>query len=258
MQCIFCKKEGNLSICNLCYINKKDFVLNYQKKFLTASPYPHIVLNNFFHDEFLQDCLDYMPEASEDSNLNSQYHQIGKHIWSRSDESLGATLEHEKAEQALQQFTSLRMIDIIEKLTGMTMLEADPEDWGGGMQQILPGGNLNIHTDASRNKIEGKKHRRINMIIYLNHDWKEEYGGNLELWNNPPEKCVESISPLFNRTVLFETTAYSWHGHPEPLACPKDRTRKSIAFFFYSEEPGNQQVESTLPQWFVPKRGIIG
>lgn len=76
--------------------------------------------------------------------------------------------------------------------------------------------------------------RRVNVLVYLNEDWKEEYGGHFELWNSEMTKCETKISPKFNTLAMFSTTSNSFHGHPDPLNCPENRSRKSLALYYYS------------------------
>ena len=102
------------------------------------------------------------------------------------------------------------------------------------MHECFKGGFLKVHIDYHRHN---KNHldRRLNVLIYLNKDWKDEYGGHLQLFhknnlNNPKQK----ILPIFNRLVIFSTTDVSYHGHPDPLNCPIDRSRRSIATWYYS------------------------
>src|SRR5262249_34806488 len=76
--------------------------------------------------------------------------------------------------------------------------------------------------------------RRLNAILYLNSNWQEEYGGHLELWDRDMTRCVSRIAPLFNRLVVFTTTDFSYHGHPNVLECPEGMTRKSLALFYYT------------------------
>jgi hypothetical protein len=71
-------------------------------------------------------------------------------------------------------------------------------------------------------------------LIYLNKDWQEEYGGYLELWNTEMTECGQRILPIFNRCVIFNTTDFSYHGHPDPLNCLEGQTRKSLALYYYS------------------------
>jgi hypothetical protein len=76
--------------------------------------------------------------------------------------------------------------------------------------------------------------RRINLLLYMNKDWKEEYGGHLELWDRTMSKRVHRVLPVFNRCVVFSTLDWAFHGHPEPLTCPPGWTRKSVALYYYT------------------------
>jgi hypothetical protein len=87
--------------------------------------------------------------------------------------------------------------------------------------------------------------RRINVLIYLNKDWKEEYGGHFELWDREVKRAEKKILPIFNRCAIFSTTSVSFHGHPEPLMCPPDRNRKSIATYYYSNGRPEEDPELT-------------
>src|SRR6185436_17882303 len=119
----------------------------------------------------------------------------------------------------------------LETLTGIEGLIPDPHLFGGGLHQIVPGGFLKVHADFNRHE-KLKLDRRLNVLIYLNRDWKEEYGGHLELWNRDMSRPERRVLPLFNRCVVFSTTDFSYHGHPDPLRCPEGRTRKSIAMYY--------------------------
>ena len=77
--------------------------------------------------------------------------------------------------------------------------------------------------------------RRLNILIYLNKNWKKEYGGDLELWDKEMKNCKKKISPNFNKMVIFSTNDYSYHGHPEPVNCPVDFSRKSLALYYFSK-----------------------
>ncbi|HEV3457665.1 MAG TPA: 2OG-Fe(II) oxygenase, partial [Thermoanaerobaculia bacterium] len=87
--------------------------------------------------------------------------------------------------------------------------------------------------------------RRLNLIVYLNKDWLPEYGGEIELWDRDMRRCAQRVLPVFNRTIVFNTTDTSFHGHPTPLACPDGRTRKSVSFYYYSN--GRPAEERSAP-----------
>lgn len=79
------------------------------------------------------------------------------------------------------------------------------------------------------------------MQIYLNKEWKEEYGGHFELWDKNMKECKKKILPSINKLAIFSTTYFSYHGHPDPLNCSEDRSRKSLALYYYSNgRPSNE------------------
>ena len=84
--------------------------------------------------------------------------------------------------------------------------------------------------------------RRVNVLIYLNKDWKREYNGYLELWDKEMQFCKKKISPDFNKMVIFSTTDFSNHGHPEPLKCPKNKSRKSLALYYFSNGRPQEEI----------------
>jgi Rps23 Pro-64 3,4-dihydroxylase Tpa1-like proline 4-hydroxylase len=100
---------------------------------------------------------------------------------------------------------------------------------------------LKVHVDFNRHARTGL-YRRINALLYLNEDWDENYAGHLELWDRSMERRGQRVAPLFNRLVVFNTTDRSWHGHPEPLACPEGRSRKSMALYYYTKDPAHERT----------------
>jgi hypothetical protein len=150
----------------------------------------------------------------------------------------------------LYELNSSMLVGFLEQLTGIEGLIPDPYFWGGGLHQITRGGYLKVHADFNRySKL--RLDRRLNLLLYLNRDWKEEYGGHLELWNEQMTTCERKILPIFNRCVVFSTTDYSYHGHPDPLNCPEQQTRKSLALYYYTNgrlEEGVSPVHTTLFQ----------
>jgi hypothetical protein len=131
----------------------------------------------------------------------------------------------------------------LEQLTGIEGLIGDPFFEGGGFHEISSGGKLSIHADFRINE-NLHLNRRINVLLYLNKDWKVEYNGFLELWDKKIENRVQSIAPEFNRCVIFNTDADSYHGHPESLETPSEVTRKSIALYYYT---ASKKVYEEIP-----------
>jgi hypothetical protein len=160
--------------------------------------------------------------------------------WIRFEDARGKKLASEAETQMgamtrflLYQLNSATFIEFLEKLTGTDGLIGDPHFLGGGLHQIVRGGFLKIHADFSRHP-KLNLERRLNILIYLNREWREEYGGHLELWDRDMRECRKKILPVFNRCVIFNTTTQSYHGHPDPLNCPEGETRKSLALYYYS------------------------
>jgi Rps23 Pro-64 3,4-dihydroxylase Tpa1-like proline 4-hydroxylase len=126
----------------------------------------------------------------------------------------------------------------LDKLTELEEpLLGDPDLFGGGLHQSINGAFLNVHVDYNIHPIT-KYQRRLNVIIYLNKDWKEAYQGHNELWDFTDGKKVmlDRVAPIFNRCVIFETNEISFHGHPTPLNTPEGVTRKSLATYYYTKD----------------------
>lgn len=155
----------------------------------------------------------------------------GRPLWGPQTRQLAATLE------------TAEFADYLTELTGIPDLICSFE--GGGYHRIERGGKLGIHVDFNRSS-DGL-YRRLNVLTFLNADWDESWGGNLLLCDEHG-RTVESIVPYMNRTVIFETTETSYHGHPTPLACPEGVARKSFAAYFFTAEPpeGAAECHSTV------------
>jgi Rps23 Pro-64 3,4-dihydroxylase Tpa1-like proline 4-hydroxylase len=192
-----------------------------------AAPFPHVVIDNLFSEEVLRALIREFPRPSE-----IDWNEFNN----REERKLASTRESQLGEMTrlfLYQLNSSIFIDFLETLTGIKGLIPDPHFWGGGLHQIERGGFLKIHADFNRHE-RLNLDRRLNLLLYLNEGWKEEYGGYLELWNRDMTESVQRILPVFNRCVVFSTTDYSYHGHPDVLECPVGETRKSLALYYYS------------------------
>jgi Rps23 Pro-64 3,4-dihydroxylase Tpa1-like proline 4-hydroxylase len=148
------------------------------------------------------------------------------------------------------------MLKFLEILTGIKGVVSDPYYAGGGLHQIKPGGNLEVHADFNFHP-KLKLDRRINVLIYMNKDWKDEYGGHFELWNKEMTAAEQKILPIFNRCAIFSTTSTSYHGHPTPLKCPPDRTRKSMATYYYSVGRPEEEVSDAHSTLFQQRPGTV-
>jgi len=207
--------------------------------FEAAEPFPHAVIDGLFPEDRLAEVLAAFPSPDDPG-------------WRRFDnpEEKKLGFDHRTSAVAepvlrfMELMNSWRALEFLESLTGISGLVPDPYFGGGGPHQILPGGFLKVHADFNWHPIL-KLDRRLNVLVYLNREWREEWGGHLELWDRGMTRCVRRILPVFNRTVVFSTTDASFHGHPRPLACPPGRTRKSLSFYYYSN--GRPDAERSAP-----------
>jgi Rps23 Pro-64 3,4-dihydroxylase Tpa1-like proline 4-hydroxylase len=144
---------------------------------------------------------------------------------------------------------SREVLMFLEELTGIPDLLPDPQFYGGGVHRILTGGKLSVHADYNFHPIT-KLHRRVNLLLYLNKDWKEEWGGDLQLWNKDMSMCVKKILPIFNRAVIFNITSDAYHGHPGPLKSPEGVDRLSFALYYFTEtRPENEITKPHMAVW---------
>ncbi|WP_293908127.1 2OG-Fe(II) oxygenase [Phenylobacterium sp.] len=192
-----------------------------------ASPFPHIVIDDFMPTGILDRCLAEFP-----ASLNA-----GGAAFDRDQERYKSQFNPDEMSPWLRNlfygFNSRPFIQLLQNITGIKGLIPDPYFLGAGFHEIGNGGHLSLHADFNHHKPMNLE-RRINVLIYLNKDWPQSYGGSLELWNHDMTACVQKLAPEFNRCVIFNTTSESWHGNPDPVDHPNNVTRKSIALYYYT------------------------
>jgi len=209
--------------------------LQFRDQYQGGDPFPHVVIQDLFEKRTLEKILEEFPADKDSGWRGNRDAWEFKQARNRLDE-LGP-----ETRGFLQFMNSSCAIAYLEQMTGIQGLIPDPYYWGGGLHQIQRGGFLKVHADFNWHATL-RLHRRINLLIYLNRDWQEDYGGHLELWDSEMKSCRQSILPVFNRTVIFNTTSCSYHGHPKPLSCPQGMSRRSIALYYYTSERPEQEV----------------
>lgn len=207
-------------------------------------PFPHAVIDDAFEPAMIKKVSEHFPAPDTSWWL---YDNVLERKFAKN--NLSDLSQFIK--QLIYYLNSFEFIDQLETLTGIQGLISDHTLNGGGLHQIARGGKLDIHCDYNYHPITALD-RRINVLVYLNEDWKKEWGGELEFWNSDMTECTKSFLPLFNRMVIFSTTDTAFHGHPEPLRCPEGVTRKSIAMYYYTN--GRPSQERTPPHSTVFKR----
>ncbi|WP_236652726.1 2OG-Fe(II) oxygenase [Chitinophaga vietnamensis] len=196
-----------------------------------ASPYPHIVLEDFVNPAILNECVrEFDKLNAEDGWINYVHYNERKAGLNKLD-LLPATIK-----STINELNSPEFLEFLSKLTGIKNLMKDDMLEGGGIHQSKRGGYLNVHADFTVHPHHRNWQRRVNVLVYLNKDWQEEWGGKLELWDREMKNCERKVLPVFNRCVIFNTDADSYHGHPVPTTCPENENRRSIALYYYTEE----------------------
>ena len=212
------------------YHDLENFSNSQKENYSLAKPFPNIEINNFFNKEFLDKVLKEFPDLANLEKSNK---------YENKNEIKYANNEYDLFPEVIKKFfdflNSLTFLNFIQNITSIQeSLIADKELNGGGLHEIKKGGVLKIHTDFNRHpKLD--LDRRVNVLIYLNRDWKTEYGGHLELWDKDMKECKKKILPTFNKMVIFSTNDFSNHGHPNPVTCSKNNSRKSIALYYFSK-----------------------
>ncbi len=211
-------------------------------------PYPHILLADFLDTEIALEMAREFPQPVTQAWTQYKHANENKLGMPRRElfpALLGAVTD---------ELNSPEFVAWISQLTGIPNLLADPMLEGGGLHQSERGGYLNVHTDFSQHHFRPNWHRRVNLILYLNPDWDESWGGSLELWEKSAEgkmtRCVAKYPPLLNHAIIFTTSEKSLHGFPDPLTCPEGQSRKSLALYYYTSE-ANPGFASHSTEYFA-------
>jgi len=224
------------------YLNLDSFAEKEISNYIKSEPFPNIAIENFFNENFLSKVLEEFPDLAAINNsqvyknknevkfANNNYYEFPENI-----KKLFDFLNSEVFLNFLNNITNIK-----EKLI------PDPELNGGGLHEIKRGGLLKVHTDFNRHP-NLDLDRRLNVLIYLNKNWQDNFGGHLQFWNKNMTLCKKKILPSFNTMAIFSTTDFSNHGHPEPLNCPDNFSRKSIATYYFSKgRPKDETIISHL------------
>jgi 2OG-Fe(II) oxygenase superfamily len=228
----------------------KDQADQLATRFREREPFRHVVIDDFFAPNYCALLLAQFP-AFERGNARSEDGSLGNKSTVEKVRSLGPAFS------ALDDLVkSGEFLALVGRITGIPDLLYDRWYFGGGTHENRNGQDLDAHVDFNRHPVE-KWHRRLNLIVYLNHEWNDAWGGSLELHSDPraPDDRVTTITPLYNRAVIFETTEWSWHAFPriDLPAGKQDLTRKSIALYFYTKERPADELADTHSTIYVDR-----
>lgn len=197
--------------------------------FAGAEPFPHIVLDDFLDGESAAVLEAAFARASGDWIT---YHHVNER--KRGFNDLGGLDAESRA--VIADLQAEPFVHALQALSGIEALVSDPDLDGGGLHETQTGGFLNVHTDFLSHTTRRSWSRQLNLLLFLNRDWRVDYGGALEFWDEQVSTCMRRIEPLFNRCVIFKTSDISFHGVPQAVTCPPDRSRKSLALYYFRDE----------------------
>ena len=214
-----------------------------------AEPFPHVVIDNFLPEDLVAQLVEHFPTEKLKSDVVFDYGYAGHH----KRQILPADCD-DFCRRAFDFFNSQPFLEFLEGLSTIEGLLPDPYFAGGGFHEIGTGGKLGIHADF---RINNKLHlsRRMNVIVYLNEGWREEYNGSLELWSRDMKNRVKSVTPVWNRCVIFNTDADSYHGHPDPLTTPEGVLRRSVALYYYTASKAVYEEVPNRSTMYVARPG---
>ena len=237
----------NLNTFNQALKRLQDESSSLRQSYLTAKPYPHIVIDNLFEPELLDRLVAEYPDANSRDWL----------VWDTNNELKTTS----RGIDGLSTFTQLfclwlnsrDVIKSVESIVGIDNLVGDPLFHGAGLHEMYRDGWLEMHADYTKH-FSLPLMRRINMLIYLNRDWDTRWGGDLVMQNAQNQEHKASYPPLFNRTIIFPTTAKTFHGVPTPLSCPQDCSRKLVSIYYWNPVPMPLWTKAGTPLIWASER----
>jgi hypothetical protein len=207
--------------------------------YAAAAPYPHAVIDDFLDVEVATRAAAAFPAVQDAGWIHYVHFNERKHGLNT------AELIPPDLWAVIEQLNTPSFVAFLEELTGIPNLLTDDMLEGGGLHQTEPGGFLKVHADFTVHPHRRHWRRRVNLLLYLNEGWQDDWAGQLELWDRGMQQCEQRVRPDFNRVVVFNTDADSYHGVPTPLACPPGTTRKSIALYYFTEEATTPRLRAT-------------
>ena len=207
------------------WIDNKILLEDYKKKFNTAKPFEYIIIDNFLKEEIANKIENQFPTNLEDYYCYNNPLEI-KYAYDNI-----SNMSHD-LQNVFYSLCSIKILDVLKHITDNNKLEYDPTCHGSGLHLHPNNGRLNMHLDYEKHPFLKNKQRYLNIILYLSKNWKEEWGGETELWNEDMSECKVKSKIKFNTALIFKTTEKSWHGLPEPIKCPDNIFRKTLACYY--------------------------
>lgn len=226
----------------------RGLALARRTEYRDARPYPHAAFDGFLGPDLAHSLAERFPGPDHEGWMRRDYReQSGRlgQLQRSGFEGVDPALRH-----LLAELGGMAFLDFLGTLTGIEGLIADPHYRGAGLSLTLPGGHLALHADFNRDRTRHLE-RKVTVLYYLGKNWQPEWGGALELWDEPRTRCQASILPVLDRLVVMAHGDTYWHGHPSPLACPEGRYRASLAAYYYVATPAPDEDAAHGAIWAV-------
>ncbi|MBD3638079.1 MAG: 2OG-Fe(II) oxygenase [Crocinitomicaceae bacterium] len=218
-------------------IYNEDWLKKTHDEFKSAKGFPHIVIDNFLKSDIADTLYENFPTKEQ---MRKSY----KNLNEQKSEGSGFDQYHPLFAQLKDELRTEKFKAAFSKLTGIDDLILPDDHRGSGVHQGFDGSYLDVHVDFSIHPTL-KKHRRLNLLIFLNKDWKEEYGGHCEFWNEDVTEMIGKALPILNRAVIFECSRYSFHGY-DTIHVPEGESRKSFYSYFYTDVAPGVKYHDTI------------
>jgi len=217
----------------------------YRNEFLTAIPFPVVAVDGLCYEDKITELYNSIPEietASADYVFAKNKFEKSK-FW-----TMGGLFT-----ELYDDLTSKRFEEWIKYVTNEDVF-IDTEFYGGGIHQGKAKSFLDMHADFNYHPMKETWFRNLNLLLYLNKDWKKEYGGELRLEHAETGDKTEVDVP-FNRLAIMLCRGYTLHGY-DPIDFPENTFRTSIAAYAYTIHE-NQQESARTTVWKVEKSNPI-
>jgi len=200
-------------------------------EFNAGKPFRWVRIYPFLEEEFALEVARSYPTFEDSRKEGMEFKAVNER---RKVQITDSNRFPDPVKQLADEISSPKFLQALETITGIQNLRWDASFLGGGMHVTGPGGRLDVHVDFNYNA-DQKQHRRLNILVYLNPGWKEEWGGQIELWDREVSRCEHSFAPLLNQCLIFETSDFSYHG-VQPVTSPPEVNRCSFAAYYYTNE----------------------
>ena len=228
----------------------EEHVGEIRERFTSAVPFEHIVIDNFCSKKHLEDALALIPDAQNAGHKKSNDYIFAKNKFEKSDFDLICPQLAELKRDLLSE----RFSTWISAMTNQEIF-IDPDFHGGGIHQGGHRSFLDMHADFNYHPENRSWFRNVNILLYLNKDWKPDYAGQLKLVDGRNKNGKPYlIEPVFNRAVIMFTRDYTLHGY-DPINFPSGTYRTSIAAYGYTETGEVGKLRTTV--WKPEKSNIL-